>query len=102
MPTPMSITHTIQDHIESFEDSIYPVQKKLYNDISILIKDLSIEADGTIKTNATNLKIFNKIQATLENVVNNPDYQDNVANIKESLVDITKIQSSYFDNISDI
>ena len=100
--TPNSIVHEIQDHIESFEDGIYPVQKELYNKVSLLIKELSIELDGTIKTTSSNMKIFSKIQSTLENVVNNPDYQDNVINIKDSLKDVISLQTDYFDNITDL
>lgn len=101
MPNPKDIVNLIQSNIDEFSNSIEPIQKKLYEKVSALLKDLSLDAEGNIKQTSTNVDIINSVKTELSSVVNNPSYQKNVAGIKSSLDDVNDLQSDYFSKIDD-
>lgn len=99
--TPTDIVKEVQSNIDEFAGSMIPVQKDLYNRVSALVHELSVEADGTIKTTASNMKILSNIQNELQGVIHDEAFQDNIVNIKTSLSDVIAMQTDYFDSITD-
>ncbi len=100
--TPIDIVSEIQDSIDDFADAIDPIQKKLYNRVSALLKDLTLDNDGMIKRTASNLRIITDVKKELGSVVNNPTYQKHVASIQSSLNDVKSMQEDYFSDILNV
>lgn len=101
MPNTKDIVNLIQDNIDEFSDSIEPIQRKLYNRVSALLQQITLDADGFIKRTQSNMDVINDIKSELKSVVNYPAYQKNVAGIKGALEDVTDLQTNYFGKISD-
>lgn len=96
MPEPINIVDLIDSYVDEFTSNIEPIQKSLYNKVSALIKDLSLNDDGTIKQTASNSQIIKKVEIELKNVVYSPKYQKNVAGLRLYLQDILNKQKAYF------
>lgn len=100
MSNTTDIVNLIQENIDSFADSIEPIQKKLYNRVTSLLHNLSLDSDGFIKRTQANMNIINDVKTELSNVVKYPVYQKNVSGIKSALEDVTDLQTNYFGKIS--
>ena len=60
---------TIDDSIKSFNGAIPDIQRQIFDDVNLLVKDLDITSDGTIKNNVANLKIIGRIRGKLEEII---------------------------------
>lgn len=90
------IVDVTAEMVESFSDNMDKVQKKLYNQVFAIVKEISVDSDGNIKRTVDNFNKITKIQSTLQSVVNNPDYKKLIGSINSSINDITKMQSNFF------
>lgn len=97
--TPKDIVQTIDDYVDEFADKMSPIQRKLYDRIVLMLRDISVDADGNIKRTISNMNIINDVKSELESVVNNPKYQNLVANINESLGEVNQLQDDYYKKI---
>lgn len=93
----INIAQETQDIVDQFATSMNPVQKRLYNRVSALLKELSVDADGNIKQTVSNLNIINDVEKELNSVLYDPTFQKNVAQINGALEDIDKMQTHFFD-----
>jgi len=100
MPDTKTVVNEIDTYINSFTDKIDPIQKKLYNKVSAILKDLSLDDLGNIKQTSANMDIISSVRATLNSVVSNPAYQKNVSNIQSALDDVQTLQENYFEKIN--
>ncbi len=99
MSSPKEIVTTIDEFVDEFSAKMTPIQKDLYNRVELLIKDITVDAEGNIKRTTKNLNIINKVKAELEGVIRKPEYQDLVSNIQESLDEVNTLQESYYAKI---
>ena len=82
------IISTIDDSISSFNKSIPAAQRKMLDEVLLLVKELDISSDGTIKNNVTNLKIIGRIRGKLEEAVLNKNYLKDVEKFAKSFDEI--------------
>lgn len=99
MPDGKKIVNEIQSYVDDFSTNIEPIQKKLYDRVSGLLSQLSLDSEGNIKRTQANIDIIYDVQTELKSVVNNKAYQSNVASLKSALSDITDLQENYFTKI---
>jgi len=92
------IVDEIQGMVDSFTDKIFPIQNEIYNKVQKTLLKLTLDSNGNIKRNISNINRINEIKGILQTIVRNPNYQKNVSSIKSSYKDITKIQKDYFKN----
>lgn len=101
MPTPQKIAQAIHDSVEKFNKAIPKIQKELVEEITLLLKDLDIK-NGSIKRNARNLTLINKIKSRIEKIVTgNEDYSGELKDFLASFRAITTLQNEYFSTVSD-
>lgn len=93
------LTTHIDDAITSFNDAIPAIQRQILDDITLLVKDLDITSDGTIKNSVANLKLIGKIRSKLEQIVLSPEYIDKVEQFAEAMKEVGKLQNQYFQKI---
>ena len=91
-----NIVDVTDEIVEGFADKMGKVQKKLYNKVFAIVKEISVDADGNIKRTVDNFNKVNRIQSTLQSVVNNPEYKKLVGTLNSSIKDITKLQEKFF------
>lgn len=87
---------TIDTSITGFNESIPAIQKQIFDDIALLIKDLDTTSDGTIKNNVRNLKIIGKIRGKLEEIILSPEYMKKVEDFVKAFNEVASLQNQYF------
>lgn len=90
----------IDGSVSSFDSSIGSIQKDIYKEISMLLKDLETSGD-TIKPTAKNISIIGKIKAKIEKIVRSDSYNKNVKTFLGALDEITNVQHQYFNSITE-
>lgn len=93
------IISTIDDSISSFNKSIPAAQRRMLDEVILLVKDLDVTSDGTIKNNVANLKIIGNIRRKLEEAVLNEKYLKDVEKFTRSFSEIASLQNQYFRSI---
>lgn len=92
------LIRSIDNAIDSFNDSTPKIQQKIYEDVVLIIKDLDIK-DGRIVNNAKNLKLITKLNATIEKAVINDDYISKTKEFINAFTAASNIQKKYFNQI---
>jgi hypothetical protein len=101
MISPNSVVDHIDGIVEAFAKAIDPLQKKLYIEVTNILKQLETDSSGDLKPNATNLRLVNKIKAILSNIIHDTTYQDNIVALQGSLDDVGELQKKYFSKVLD-
>lgn len=89
---------TIQNAINDFVDGIPALQKQNFNSVYALLKELSLDAEGNIKSTIENLKLIGKIKIRLSSVIDNPTYEAKVEDLKIVIDKINIVQTAYYSN----
>lgn len=92
---------TIDDSITSFNGAIPEIQRQIFDDINLLVKDLDITSDGTIKNNVANLKIIGRIRGKLEEIILSPEYMKKVEGFVKTFNEVSDLQNQYFRSIEE-
>lgn len=92
----INVAQETENLVDQFADSMDSVQRGLYNRVSALLKELSIDSEGMIKQTASNLNIINKVKAELDSVLTNPTFQNNVVEIQSALEDVNDLQKNFY------
>ncbi len=93
---PKEIVTQIDEYVDKFSSKMTPIQKQLYARIELILKDISVDSEGNIRRSTANLKRINKVKSELSRVIRDPDYQDLVSNIQESMNEVSALQQSYY------
>lgn len=101
MPDGKKIVNEIQAYVDDFATNVEPIQKKLYDRVSGLLSQLTLDADGNIKRTQANTNLIYDVKTELNSVVNNKAYQQNVSGINSALSDVTDLQENYFNTIDE-
>lgn len=95
------LVKTIDDAITKFHQSIPGIQDQMLNDVQLLVKDLDVYADGSIKNSVKNLQIIGRIKSKLQDIVLNDNYLQEVADFTKAFDEVKVLQNKYFNSVSD-
>ncbi len=93
------LSEAIGNASDSFNSQMDGLQKGIYDDVSLLIKDLDI-TNGKIDNTVNNVKAIGAIKAKIEKIILNPDYIDSVKSYVDAFNAVSSLQDSYFKQIS--
>lgn len=93
------LLNEIDNSTNSFNDSIPELQQQMADEMAMLIKDLEINKDGTIKNSIVNLKLLNKLKTKIESVILSDKYISNVDEYLGAFDKVVSIQNDYFKSI---
>lgn len=93
---PNSSAKEIQSAIDEFISGLDEMQKKNFNKVYALLKDLSLDVDGNIKPTIENLKVIQRVKRVLSDGVDNPMYNDKVAELQKTVDKVSELQSIYY------
>ncbi len=93
------LSDAIQNASDSFNSNIDGIQKSIYDDVALLVKDLDI-TDGKIANTVKNIKAIGAIKGKIEKIILNPDYIDSVKEYTSAFNAVSKLQDSYFKQLS--
>jgi hypothetical protein len=90
-----TLLQTIEDASVKFNSKLPAIEKKILNEISLLMKDFSVK-NGKILSNMDNLKLLNKIKGKLERLVFSKEYVKDVSDFVRAYSTVAGIQNNYF------
>lgn len=99
------IINALSDAIESasgsFNSNIDVIQQSIYDDVSLLVKNLDI-TNGKIDNSVNNIKAIGALKSKIEKIILNPDYIDSVKEYTNAFGAVSKLQDSYFNQLSNV
>jgi hypothetical protein len=96
MSTAKASPQEIQDAIVEFTDGLDAMQKQSFNKVFVLLKELTLDADGKIEVSVENLKLIQKINNALDSFVDSPLYQDKVSALQGTIDKVQSLQTDYY------
>jgi hypothetical protein len=84
----------IEQAPEEFESKMPDIEKKIFKDVSLLLKDLKVSSSGKIETSVENLKLINEIKSKLGKIVVSKEYSNLVNKFVSNIPSISNFQKS--------
>ncbi len=93
------LLNTIGAATGGFNSSIDPIQKSIYKDIELLVKDLDLKGDKLANT-VKNIRAIGALKQKIEKAILNKQYIQSVKDYIAVFNDVSKLQDSYFNELS--
>ena len=75
-----------------FESKIPDIEKKIFRDVSLLLKDLKVTSAGNIQQTVENLRLINEIKSKLGKIVVSKEYANAVNKFVSNIPEISNFQ----------
>ncbi len=89
---------TIQNGVDEFQASVPSHQQRVFDEISLLLKELELNGDS-IKQSVANLRKIGAIKSKLEAIVNSDEWLKDVGKYLKSFDKVSTLQNQYFGTI---
>lgn len=89
------VSALVEDSANKFNATLGPMDNRIYDSISELLKDLDTKGDKIVAS-VKNLKLIGKIMSKLNKIVVDDEYKANVKEFVSTFNDIFKLQNQYF------
>ena len=93
------INAEIQSAVDSFNNAIPQMEKSLVRKINLIIKDLDLNPDGTIKSTIANMKKMRTIEREMAVAFESAQYLGNVEKYTNAYDKTRAIEGKYFDKV---
>lgn len=97
MATLNDILKVIDEAPVKFNAQIPDMEKSMFRDISVLLKDLKLTANGKIEPSIENLKLINSIKVRLDKILVSKQYSNLVKEFVGNFPAITNFQTGNYD-----
>lgn len=94
------ITKIVEDAAEKFNNTLPSMQKRVFEELKSLLKDLDLKADR-INPSVKNLKLIAGINKKLEKIIFDKKYRNNLKDYISAFNEITSLQNQYFSSLED-
>ena len=94
------LLNEIDSSLTKFIDGLPDIQKRIYEKLLLLLKDLDLYSDGSIKNNLANIQKIGKLKSELEKIILDKPYLKSVGTLLGSYEIIQEIQNEYFSTIT--
>lgn len=98
MSSPKEITQLIEDSIAKFQKAMPGIQREIYREVMLLVKELDIK-DGYLKNSIANLKKINNLKKKIERIVLGDRYKDSAKEFIATFNAISKLNDTYFKSL---
>ena len=88
------VIRIIYDEPDRFMSKIPEIERKIFRDISLLLKDLKLTPSGRIEPSIANLNLVNSIKGKLEKILVSKEYADLVRRFVGNMPAIANFQTS--------
>jgi hypothetical protein len=93
-----ALIQLITDSVNKFNKNIPGIQRKMLDDILLLVKQLDIK-DDRIKISGNNLRLIAEVKSRLQSILLNKEYQNNVKAYIKNFDEIIRFQNDYFSKL---
>jgi len=80
---------------DTFTDSVPALQKKIFNRVQILLRELDVRR-GKIRATSANLRKINRVKRDIRAIILSPEYLRDVDKFTKSFDEVTKLQTAFF------
>lgn len=96
------ILHIIDDAPKRFADNLPKIERKIYGEISVLLKGLQIDTKGHIVSSVENLNLVGRIRKRLEKIVVSKEYASLVKSFIADFAEVAKMPAAIttLDNVT--
>jgi len=94
------INKVVEDAAEKFNNTIPSMQKRVFDELKAMLKDLDVKADKIIPS-VKNLKLIAGINKKLEKIIFDKTYKNDLKDYISAFNEITSLQNKYFSSIED-
>lgn len=101
MATLNDILKVIDEEPVKFNSKIPDIEKKMFRDISVLLKDLKLSANGKIEPSIENLKLINSVKGKLDKILVSKEYSNLVKDFVGNFPTITNFQTGNYNVAND-
>lgn len=102
MPQTEKLIQQIQDEIDnaisSFNDAVPQIQKRIFERLLLLLKELDVSG-GKLKNTVANIKSIGQLKSDLEKIILSKDYLSQVKSFAQAFGAVTNLQDNYFRSI---
>ncbi len=90
-----NIVNTIQARVDSFNEAVPDVEKRLYNKLLQMLKELKI-VNGRVVNGIENIEKISKIVPEIEKIIIDAGYERKVAGFSQAFNEVANLQNNYF------
>lgn len=83
-----------------FSKGVASTQRDVYNKLLAIVKQLDLNADGTIKTTQANIKILRQVRSSIESIILTDAYRKRVNDYLGAFDDLKGVNDAYFSVLS--
>ncbi len=94
-----NIVKTIQARVDSFNEAVPDVEKRLYNKLLQMLKELKI-VNGRVVNGVENIDKISKVIPEIEKIIVDAGYERRVANFSQAFDEVAKLQNNYFSSLN--
>lgn len=98
MATERASVDVIQSAIDDFTAGIPAMERKQFDSIYAMLKDLSLDEEGKIKSTIDNLKIINRVKNELDSLTSSDKFLNKVSDLQDVVSKVTSVQTAYLGN----
>jgi len=88
------ILHIIDDAPKRFADNLPKIERKIYGEISVLLKGLQIDTKGHIVSSVENLNLIGRIRKKLEKIIVSKEYASLVKSFIADFAEVAKMPAA--------
>ena len=100
---PQETINKLLEHIDTsvgkFVSSLPAIQRKTFDKVLLLVKDLELDALGNIKNNIANIRLIGKIKKQLGDVILSTPYLKNVSEFVTIFDKVQEVNNSYLSSV---
>jgi len=92
------IVKVIEESIAKFQGNVPDIQREIYREVMLLVKDLEIK-DGFLKNSVGNIKKINSLKKKLEKIILSDEYKASAKDFIKTFDAVSKLNNEYFKSL---
>lgn len=94
-----NLFETIDKGLSSFSKGIPAQQKRIFEDVETLLKELETNSSGNIKQSVKNLRLIGELKTKLDRIIGSKEWKQQVKEFVSTFNSVSQIQNQYFNTI---
>lgn len=98
MSSPKEITQLLEDSVAKFQKAIPAIQREIYREVILLVKELEI-TNGILRNSAANIRKIGALKKKLQRIILNDSYKDSAKDFVKTFDLVSKLNNEYFKSL---
>jgi hypothetical protein len=93
------LIRVIDDAVRGINEALPSFEAQIVRELELLLRELDLGADGSVKPTAKNLRVVGAMKAKMERIIMSGEYTASVDSFLDSYADISQLQAKYFQTL---